>query len=116
MPSSPEDPGEDLQPDAGNLEELLARLRPRLERMLAVRLDPRLARRIASEAGIKGDTVDRAWSDPSYEEKLETQQRMAAAIGVTGIPTFVVGEKYVLEGAVPLELLIHAATEALKDP
>lgn len=78
--------------------------------------DEEVLRRIASEAGIKGDTVDRAWSDPSYEEKLETQQRMAAAIGVTGIPTFVVGEKYVLEGAVPLELLIHAATEALKDP
>ena len=78
--------------------------------------DEQVLRRIASDAGIPGDTVDRALSDPVYEEKLETQQRMASAIGVTGIPTFVVGGKFVLEGAVPLELLIHAANEALAVP
>ena len=47
---------------------------------------------------------------------MDSLARMASAIGVTGIPTFVVGGKFVLEGAVPLELLIHAANEALAVP
>lgn len=78
--------------------------------------DEEVLRRIASEAGLPGDTVDRAWSDPVYEGRLERQKRIASATGVTGIPTFVVGEKFILEGAVPLEFLIHAANEALKVP
>ena len=49
MPPREESPADELRPDAGNLQELLARYRPRLERMLAVRLDPRLARRVDPE-------------------------------------------------------------------
>jgi len=43
-------------------------------------------------------------------------RRIASATGVTGIPTFVVGEKFVLEGAVPLELLIHAVNQSRSGP
>ena len=51
-----------------------------------------------------------------WARMMDSLARMASAIGVTGIPTFVVGGKFVLEGAVPLELLIHAANEALAVP
>jgi len=78
--------------------------------------DEEVLRRIASEAGLPADTVDRAWSDPAYEERLEKQKQIASATGVTGIPTFVVGEKFVLEGAVPLELLIHAVNQSRSGP
>jgi RNA polymerase sigma-70 factor (ECF subfamily) len=49
MPFREERPAEELRPDAANFQELLERFRPRLERMLAVRLDPRLARRVDLE-------------------------------------------------------------------
>jgi len=75
--------------------------------------DEAVLRRIAGEAGLQEDTILAAWSDPVYEERLSRQHRMAAAAGVTGIPTFVLGNRFVLEGAVPLELLVHAATQAL---
>lgn len=78
--------------------------------------DETILRRIASDAGLSAASIEHAWSDPVYEERLEKQKRMASATGVTGIPTFVVGDKWILEGAVPLDLLIHAANKAWPRP
>jgi len=64
---------------------------------------------IASDSGIPPETVRIAWADPDCERRLRVQQQKASAVGVTGIPTFVIGDRFVLEGAVPLELLVHAA-------
>ena len=77
--------------------------------------DEQVLRQIGSESGIPAGSAERAWNDPTFEERLEAQGRMASAIGVTGIPTFVLGDRFVLEGAVPLDLLIHAAEKALSN-
>ena len=73
--------------------------------------DPAVLRRIAKESGVPGDTVDRAWSDPRFEERLKRQHDAASRVGVTGIPTFILGNKWILEGAVPTEMLMKVATE-----
>lgn len=78
--------------------------------------DEQVLRQIGSESGLPAESIERAWGDTGYEERLRTQQRMASALGVTGIPTFVVGDAFVLEGAVPLELLIHAVERARSGP
>jgi len=67
--------------------------------------------RIAEETGVPGETVNRAWSDPRFEERLKRQHDAASRVGVTGIPTFILGNKWILEGAVPTELLKKVAQE-----
>ena len=76
--------------------------------------DPAVLRRIAEEAGVPGETVDRAWSDPCFEERLKRQHDVASRVGVTGIPTFILGNQWILEGAVPTEMLIKVAQEIVQ--
>jgi len=70
-------------------------------------------RDIAQETGVPGETVDRAWSDPLYEERLKRQGQAASRIAITGIPTFIVGSKWIVEGAVPMDVLRKVAREVL---
>lgn len=74
--------------------------------------DVTVLRGIAEEAGVSGETADRAWSDPLYEERLKRQGEAASRIGITGIPTFIFRNKWIVEGAVPVEVLTKAAREA----
>lgn len=74
--------------------------------------DEAVLRRIAEEAGVPRETVDLAWSDPRFEERLKRQHEVAARVGVTGIPTFILGNRWILEGAVPTEMLIEVAQKA----
>ncbi|MGE5752021.1 MAG: DsbA family oxidoreductase [Deltaproteobacteria bacterium] len=66
---------------------------------------------IAEAAGVPPGTVDRAWSLPLYEERLQLQHDAASRIGVTAIPTFIIGNKWIVEGAVPLDMLRKVARE-----
>jgi predicted DsbA family dithiol-disulfide isomerase len=76
--------------------------------------DPAVLRRIAEEAGVPGETVDLAWSDPRFEEGLKRQHDVASRIGVTAVPTFILGNQWILEGAVPTEMLIKVAQEIVQ--
>jgi predicted DsbA family dithiol-disulfide isomerase len=72
--------------------------------------DDSVLRSLAEEARVSPDIVLRAWSDPSYEEKLSMNQAVAAQLGITGVPTFLIGNR-ILVGAVPTETLLEAARE-----
>lgn len=48
-------------------------------------------RRIAADAGLSADAVERSRSDPKYLERIDATREEASAIGVTGIPTFIIG-------------------------
>jgi predicted DsbA family dithiol-disulfide isomerase len=76
--------------------------------------DEAVLRRIAKESGVPGETVDRAWSDPRFEEGLKRQHDVASRIGVTAVPTFILGNQWILEGAVPTEMLIKVAQEIVQ--
>lgn len=73
--------------------------------------DRDILREIAGEAGVPDETVNRAFSDESYERRLEQQQTRAAMLGVQGVPGFLFG-KYFVSGAVPVETLTLAAEYA----
>jgi predicted DsbA family dithiol-disulfide isomerase len=75
--------------------------------------DVTVLREIAEETGIPKETVDLAWSDPLYEERLKREHEVASRIGITGIPTFMIGNKWILEGAVPVDMLRKVAQEVV---
>lgn len=74
--------------------------------------DDAVLRNLAEEAGVPPVVVDRAWSDPAYEEALSANRAAAAQLGITGVPTFLIGNR-ILVGAVPAETMLAAAREAL---
>jgi predicted DsbA family dithiol-disulfide isomerase len=75
--------------------------------------DPGVLRDVAKAAGVPAERVEQAWSDPGFEERLARDHAAATEIGVTGIPLFIVGDRWILEGAVPVKMLRHAAERAV---
>lgn len=71
--------------------------------------DPRVLRDVARAAGVPAVRLGQAWSDAAYEARLVRDHAAAAEIGVTGIPLFIIDNRWILEGAVPVELLREAA-------
>ena len=80
--------------------------------------DTDVLRKIAEEAGVPAEVPDHAWNRPVYEERLNQQSLAATRIGITGIPTFIIGKKWIVEGAVPIDVLRRVAHEVphLKTP
>lgn len=72
--------------------------------------DEAVLRRLAEDSGVPPATVERAWNDPSYRERLTLNHAIAAKLGVTGVPTFLIGNR-ILVGAVPAATLLAAARE-----
>jgi protein disulfide-isomerase len=64
---------------------------------------------VAKAAGVPAGRWEQAWSDAAYEERLARDHAAAAEIGITGIPLFIVDHRWILEGAVPVEMLREAA-------
>jgi len=71
--------------------------------------DPQVLRDVAQAAGVPAGRLEQAWSDAAYEERLVRDHAAAAGIGITGIPVFIVDGRWILEGAVPVEMLREAA-------
>ena len=73
--------------------------------------DPLVLRDVAKVAGVPAGTIRNAWSDAVYEERLARDHAAASGIGITGIPTFIVDGRWILEGAVPMEMLREVANK-----
>jgi predicted DsbA family dithiol-disulfide isomerase len=71
--------------------------------------DPQVLRDVAEAAGVPAGRTGQAWSDAAYEERLTRDHAAAAGIGISGIPTFIVDGRWILEGAVPVEMLREVA-------
>lgn len=67
--------------------------------------------RIAHDAGLSDDAVARSKSDPRYLARVDAMRDEANAIGVRGIPTFILG-RYGLSGAQPYEQFQRLAEAA----
>ncbi|OIO54259.1 MAG: DsbA family protein [Alphaproteobacteria bacterium CG_4_10_14_0_2_um_filter_63_37] len=75
--------------------------------------DPAVLKTLAAQAGLPLETVELAWNDPIYEERLAENQQWAKKIGVRGTPTVIFNDHLAVAGAVPLKTLMQAAAEAL---
>ena len=71
--------------------------------------DPGVLRNVADAAGVPSGRIGQAWSDAAYEERLARGHAAAAGIGITAVPTFIVDGRWIIEGAVPVEMLREVA-------
>ena len=67
-------------------------------------------RAIVADAGLSADAVERS-RDPKYLERVDAMRAEANAIGVEGIPTFIIG-RYGFSGAQPYEAFEELASRA----
>jgi predicted DsbA family dithiol-disulfide isomerase len=67
---------------------------------------------LAADAGVDADTARAAIGDGSYAAEVRADEREAAALGITGVPFFVLGRRYAVSGAQPAELLLQALERA----
>ena len=68
-------------------------------------------RTIARDAGLPDDAVERSTNDPQYLARVDALREEANALGVQGIPTFVLGNLGV-SGAQPYEVFQQFAERA----
>lgn len=73
--------------------------------------DPSVLKQIAHEVGISDQTIEKAWTEARFADRLKQNLLAAAELGITGVPCFVIGEKK-LVGAVTLDALQEAARDA----
>ncbi|PZX18502.1 putative DsbA family dithiol-disulfide isomerase [Palleronia aestuarii] len=66
---------------------------------------------IAVSADMDGEVVSRLLASDADLDDIRTRDSHARTRGVTGVPTFIVGERHVLPGAQPPELWLQAIDE-----
>jgi len=67
---------------------------------------------LAMEAGLDGDEVRRVLSDGSYGDAVSRDLREAQALGATGVPFFVIDDRYQVSGAQPVHVFAVALARA----
>jgi len=77
--------------------------------------DLQVLREAARAAGVPSGRIEQAWSDPVYEERLARDHEAAERTGITAIPTFILGGRWIVEGAVPVEMLREVAQKIAVD-
>ena len=65
-------------------------------------------RTLATEAGLDADAAVAASKDPKYLARVDARREQAEEVGITGIPTFVIGNRAVV-GCQPYETLAKFA-------
>lgn len=65
-------------------------------------------RSVAQEVGLDGEILQKDVDSEKYKETVEEQVRWAYQIGVTGVPTYVINDRYAIVGAQPYEAFKNA--------
>ena len=71
--------------------------------------------RLAEEVGLHAEEVRAALGSDAYAEQVRADEDQARQLGVTGVPFFVLGGKYAVSGAQPVELLVRALGRAWEE-
>jgi predicted DsbA family dithiol-disulfide isomerase len=70
-------------------------------------------RSAAQEAGLDEEAMQRDVESGRYTETVNQQVQWAYQIGVSGVPTYVINDRYALVGAQPYEVFKNALTQIL---
>ncbi len=65
---------------------------------------PEVLRQLGQEAGLDVEAMEEAIRSGRYLPRLQEAQQEASRAGVTGVPTFVIGNKKTIVGAQPLDV------------
>ncbi|MEK6572938.1 MAG: DsbA family protein, partial [Chloroflexota bacterium] len=73
-------------------------------------------RAAAEEVGLDPDAMQREIEEGRYRAEVEAQLAEAHALGITGVPTYILNDRYAIVGAQPYEVfkqtMERLATEA----
>ena len=64
--------------------------------------------RLASEVGLDAEEARTVLAADTYADKVRADERKAHLLGITGVPFFVINEKYGISGAQPREVFAKA--------
>lgn len=67
---------------------------------------------LADAVGLPADETAALLSSDQHAQDVRDDERMAAQLGVTGVPFFAIDERFAVPGAQPAELLLAALTRA----
>jgi predicted DsbA family dithiol-disulfide isomerase len=67
----------------------------------------------AHEAGLDADDMQREVERGKYTDEVADQVRNAYQLGVTGVPTYVINDRYAIVGAQPYEVFRRALAQIL---
>ncbi|MFZ5827520.1 MAG: DsbA family oxidoreductase, partial [Bacillota bacterium] len=62
-------------------------------------------REVAASAGLDPDAAMAAVSEDRYAERVDQYGAQARAYGISGVPTFIINDRYKIVGAQPYERL-----------
>ncbi len=71
-------------------------------------------RAAAEEAGLDPDEMQREVEAGTYKARVEEQVQRAYAMGVSGVPTYVINDKHALVGAQPYDVFKKALGTVIK--
>jgi predicted DsbA family dithiol-disulfide isomerase len=67
----------------------------------------------AEEVGLNADDMQQLVGSNAYTAYVEEQVRWAQQIGVTGVPTYVINDRYAIVGAQPYEVFKNALIQIM---
>jgi predicted DsbA family dithiol-disulfide isomerase len=67
---------------------------------------------LATEIGLDASEVEMALASDSYADDVRTDESLAQQLGITGVPFFVIDEKYGISGAQPTEVFQRTLEQA----
>ena len=70
-------------------------------------------RAAAEEVGLDADEMQREVEDEKYMAEVADKVRWAYQIGVTGVPTYVINDRYAIVGAQPYEVFAGALEQIM---
>ena len=68
--------------------------------------------RLAAEAGLDASEAEAVLEGDTYSDRVREDQREAAALGIQGVPFFVIDRRFGVSGAQPSEVLTQALQRA----
>ena len=72
-------------------------------------------RSVAEEVGLNPDEMQREVESEKYTATVADKVRWAYQIGVTGVPTYVINNRYAIVGAQPYEVFKNALSQILSE-
>lgn len=74
--------------------------------------DPAVLSRLAREAGLDAEEVSAVLATDDQAREVREDEEEARALGITGVPFFVLGGRYAVSGAQPVEVFLGALQQA----
>jgi predicted DsbA family dithiol-disulfide isomerase len=77
--------------------------------------DQQVLAEIVEESGLKVQDLDQVLNDPQYKQAVELDLAQAQAYRLNGVPAMIFGDKYLIVGAQPYQLLQQAVEQVLAE-